>query len=127
MAGNLTSVTGAPARTPAAPAPLADARGSKAPVALPSGNEALPAGGNLPVMEPAELAVDVERAVARLNELMSKSQRSLRFQVDEISGRTVITVLDAETNEVVRQIPPPEWLEVVRRLAESGHLIDALS
>jgi flagellar protein FlaG len=127
MAGNLTSVTGAPARTPAAPAPLADTGVVSARVAMPSGNEALPGGGNLPVIEPAELAVDVERAVARLNELMSKSQRSLRFQVDEISGRTVITVLDEETKQVVRQIPPPEWLEVVRRLAEAGHLLDTRS
>jgi flagellar protein FlaG len=111
---------------PAAPAARAATAGT-APAPVPSGNDSLPAGGKLPVMEPAELAVDVERAVARLNELMNQSQRSLRFQVDEISGRTVITVLDAETNEVVRQIPPPEWLEVVRRLAESGHLIDALS
>ena len=71
--------------------------------------------------------MDVERAVQRLNELMNDSQRSLRFQVDEISGRTVITVLDAVTNEVVRQIPSPEWLEVVRRLEQVGALIDARS
>ena len=58
---------------------------------------------------------------------MGETQRSLRFQVDEISGRTVITVLDSETKEVVRQIPPPEWLEVVRRLEQAGSLLDAHS
>jgi len=67
---------------------------------------------------------DVERAVARLTELMSETQRSLHFQVDEISGRTVITVLDAETKEVVRQIPPPEFLAVVRHLERIGALLD---
>jgi uncharacterized FlaG/YvyC family protein len=44
-----------------------------------------------------------------------------------LSGRTVITVLDARTKEVVRQIPSPEWLEVVRRLEQAGSLIDERS
>jgi flagellar protein FlaG len=55
---------------------------------------------------------------------MSETQRSLRFQIDEISGRTVITVLDKETHEVVRQIPPPEFLAVVRHLERVGALLD---
>jgi flagellar protein FlaG len=120
--GNTTPVTAAPARTPAPALPYAKAQtGPSIPAA---GNDPQAAGQNLPV---AELAVDVERAVRRLNELMSESQRSLRFQVDEISGRTVITVLDSETKEVVRQIPSPEWLEVVRRLEQAGSLLDERS
>jgi flagellar protein FlaG len=122
MVGNSTPVTAAPAKTPA-PA-VTHAKGpTGSPVPAP-GNDAQAAGQKLPV---AELAVDVERAVQRLNELMSDNQRSLRFQVDEISGRTVITVLDSETKEVVRQIPPPEWLEVVRRLEQAGALLDERS
>jgi flagellar protein FlaG len=81
----------------------------------------------MPVADVAQIAVDVQRAVQHLNELMSDSQRSLRFRVDELSGRTVITVLDSETKEVVRQIPSPEWLEVVRRLEQAGSLIDERS
>ncbi len=67
---------------------------------------------------------DIERSVQRLNELMSKTQRSLHFQIDEISGRTVITVLDATTNEVVRQIPSSEHLAVLRHLERVGALLD---
>lgn len=70
-------------------------------------------------------AADVERALQRLTELMSETQRSLRFRVDEASGRTVITVLDAETNEIVRQIPSPEALAVARHLERLGALLDA--
>lgn len=69
-------------------------------------------------------AADVERAIQRLSELISETQRSLRFQVDELSGRTVITVLDAETKEVVRQIPSPELLAVMRHLERFGALLD---
>lgn len=70
-------------------------------------------------------AADVDEAVRRLAELVSQTQRNLRFRVDEASGRTIITVLDAETNEVVRQIPSPELLAVVRHLERAGALLDA--
>lgn len=126
MAGNVTSVTALPARTPVPSVPQTlPLQGGKG-LAV-AGNGAPPAGKDVPVREVAELAVDVERAVQRLNELMNDNRRSLRFQVDEFSGRTVITVLDSETHEVVRQIPPPELLEVARRLEQaSAALIDAL-
>jgi flagellar protein FlaG len=126
MVGNVTPVTAAPAGTSAPSVPRSSKPTGSADVAV-SGKEPLPPGGDLPLADPAELAKQVERAVRRLNELMKDGQRSLRFQVDEFSGRTVITVLDAITNEVVRQIPPPEWLEVVRRLEQAGALIDARS
>jgi flagellar protein FlaG len=49
----------------------------------------------------------------------------VRFEVDEGSGRTVITVINAATNEIVRQIPPPELLQIVRNLEHAGSMIDA--
>jgi flagellar protein FlaG len=55
---------------------------------------------------------------------MSETRRSLRFQIDELSGRTVITVLDETTHEVVRQIPSPELLAVMRHLEGVGMLLD---
>jgi flagellar protein FlaG len=123
MVGNVTSVTAAPARTPAPtvqnPAPAAGGIG------LPAGKAPPAAGQGLPPPEPPVSAADIERAVQRLTELISETQRSLRFRVDEASGRTVITVLDAETQEIVRQIPPPEFLAVVRHLERVGALLDA--
>jgi flagellar protein FlaG len=116
MVGNLSAVTAAPARTPA---PTVQEKSGAA-----TGKTVLPAGQELPPQEPPVSAADVEQAVQRLRELMSETQRSLRFQVDELSGRTVITVLDAETNEIVRQIPPPELLAVVRHLERLGTLLD---
>jgi flagellar protein FlaG len=121
MVGNLNTVTGAPARTPGPPVQ------KTAQTALPGepvGNPAPATGRNLPLPEPPVSPADVARAVQRLTELMSETQRSLRFKVDEISGRTVITVLDKETHEVVRQIPPPEFLAVVRHLERVGALLD---
>jgi flagellar protein FlaG len=81
-------------------------------------------GGNLPAA-PSVPVVDVREAVERLNELLGNKQRNLRFQVDEGSGRTVITVINAATKEVVRQIPSAELLAIARKLEALGSLIDA--
>jgi flagellar protein FlaG len=69
--------------------------------------------------------VDVAKAVERLNEFMTSHQRSLRFAIDPSSGRTVITVINDATNEIVRQIPPPELLQIAHDLDRLGPLIDA--
>jgi flagellar protein FlaG len=81
-------------------------------------------GGTLPPVPPP---VDVKRAVARLNEIMSSTRRSLHFQVDESSGRTVITVINEKTNEIVRQIPSEELLALLHHLEAGGSLIDAMA
>jgi flagellar protein FlaG len=52
----------------------------------------------------------------RWNAQMIENRRALRFQVDESSGDMVITVLNPETGEIVRQIPSPEVLAMARWL-----------
>jgi flagellar protein FlaG len=49
--------------------------------------------------------------VAQLNDYMQNMNRNLQFSVDDASGDTVVKVIDAETEEVVRQIPSEEILE----------------
>ncbi|ATE59437.1 flagellar protein FlaG [Thauera sinica] len=48
---------------------------------------------------------DVARAVAPM-------AQSLEFSLDKDSGRTVVKVMDTETNEVIRQIPSEEVLAI---------------
>ena len=114
MVRDLTSLTAAPARTAATV--VAGSGTSRAKQA--SGNERPAGGGNLPV---AETQVDVSRAVEQLNRLARSTARDLHFRVDQTSGRTIITVINAATHEIVRQIPPDEILSLARKLA----LIDA--
>jgi len=60
----------------------------------------------------------VEEIVAELNELAQQIERQLQFSVDKDSGRTVIRVIDSQTEEVIREIPPKEILTLRRRLDE---------
>lgn len=61
---------------------------------------------------------ELEKAVESINDFLQSSKRSLEFSVDEISGRTVIKVMDAEREEVIRQIPPETALELMQKLRD---------
>jgi flagellar protein FlaG len=93
------------------------------PAAIPAeaGGKPLPENGKgspAPARE-APARVDLSRAVEALDRFMRETSRSLNFSVDDATGRTIITVMDAETGEIVRQIPPAELLNLARRMAES--------
>ena len=58
----------------------------------------------------------ISETVSRLNEAVQVVKRDLQFRVDDESGRTVITVLDSETEEVIRQIPPEQVLTLAENI-----------
>lgn len=61
--------------------------------------------------------VSLESVVTQMNEHVQNLQRNLQFTVDDKSGRSVVTVMDSETDEIIRQIPSEEMLELARRFA----------
>jgi flagellar protein FlaG len=80
------------------------------------------AGGSLP-LEDLTKAENVEEAVSQVNEYVQNLSRDLQFTIDQDSGRTIIKVLDSETHEVIRQIPPEELLQIANQLTEGGGLL----
>jgi flagellar protein FlaG len=62
----------------------------------------------------------LQEAVSRINDYVQNVQRSIRFSIDEASGKDVVTVLDKQTEEVIRQIPVEEVLVFARNLAEQN-------
>ena len=61
----------------------------------------------------------VRNAAKELNEFTEKIQTNLKFSVDEGSGRSVITVSDTQTGDVIRQIPAKEALAVANIIREA--------
>ena len=123
MVGNTTLVTTAQGTKPA---PTVGTARPAIPAGIgATGNNVAATGQDLPAKPPPEMPTeDIEGTVRRLNELMAERERSLSFRVDEASGRTVITVIDATTQEVVRQIPSEEVLVLRRALETTGALLD---
>ena len=70
-------------------------------------------------LNPTELINKVSEQVQKLQEVMDMNNWSVNFSVDEESGNTVIKVKDAETQDIIRQVPSDEWLSMAQRIQES--------
>ena len=57
---------------------------------------------------------DLQDAAAELSEYLALTSRALSIRVDQDLALPVVTVLDADTDEVVRQIPSEEVLAIAR-------------
>ncbi len=79
--------------------------------------ESLPVENVVKVAEGTDIQ-KVENAVSKLNEYVQSTSRTLNFQVDDESGKTVIKVYDRESDQLIRQIPNELVLELARRLNE---------
>jgi len=61
---------------------------------------------------------EVRETVQNLNDFIQRQDRALQFEVDDVTGDTVIKVMDAATDEVIRQIPSEELLALARRMMQ---------
>ena len=62
---------------------------------------------------------DIDKAVEYLQNFVEALGRDLSFRRDESINKSIITVRDANTNQLVRQIPAEEVVEVARQIKES--------
>lgn len=86
-----------------------------------TGPEARPAEGT-----PADQERQVSQAAERLNKLADAFATSLRFSVHQDTNTIVVRVVETQTGQVIREIPPEQVLDAVARLQEYlGVLFDA--
>ncbi len=65
--------------------------------------------------EPAQGTPDigeVQKALEEVEKAVAPMAQSLQFSLDKDSGKTVVKVMDTDTNEVIRQIPSEEVLAI---------------
>lgn len=84
------------------------------------------AGNGLPPEQASVSAEELQGVVKSLNEHVQMINRNLQFSVDEDSGRSVIRVVNAETQELVRQIPSEEALRISRHIKEQTSDVSGL-
>lgn len=64
-------------------------------------------------------------SVQTLSRSVQTIARSLEFRVDDNSGKTVITVRDSDSKEVIRQIPSEQVLKLSARLQDMQEMKNA--
>ncbi|MEL4280109.1 MULTISPECIES: flagellar protein FlaG [Shewanella] len=69
--------------------------------------------------EPGKLT----QVATELSDMMSMMRKGLAFKVDENSGQAVVTVLDRDTGDVIRQMPSEEALKLAEKLSEVTGLL----
>ncbi|KUJ75479.1 hypothetical protein AVO42_09160 [Thiomicrospira sp. XS5] len=61
---------------------------------------------------------DMEVLVDNINNMLENLDNFMRFQKDELTGRNIYSLVDGDSNEVIKQFPSEEFLDVSRRLVE---------
>ncbi len=77
--------------------------------------------GNIETSENQRIEVSKDEVKNQIEELQQFNQninRSLKFEVDDELGVTIVRVIDKDTDELIRQFPPEELINLSRRLKE---------
>jgi flagellar protein FlaG len=69
---------------------------------------------------------DLKAASAEIERFVRSAGRSLQFRVDDDSGRVVVSVRDAETGELIRQIPSDAALRIAKSIQQEQAVVDSL-
>ena len=81
-----------------------------------------------PSSAPEESKAQPEELLNQIKAITEDGLYSVRFERDSNSEKTVVKIVDSETDEVIRQIPPEELLNLTKQLKElSGSIIDTVS
>ena len=68
---------------------------------------------------------DIGSISEEMNKIVAVFNSRVAFSIDRDTGRAIIKVINNETNEVIRQIPPEEMLGLIKRMDKIlGMLID---
>lgn len=66
---------------------------------------------------------DLERAAAKIREVVQKVEPRLQIEIDPDLDRVVMKLLNGESGEIIRQIPPQELLDLAKQLADPQGLL----
>jgi flagellar protein FlaG len=72
-----------------------------------------------------ELEEEVRESVKDVNEIVDQVKEGLSFQIHEDTEELMVQVIDVNTDEVIKELPPEEMLDLKARIHEMvGILID---
>jgi len=94
-----------------------------------------PAGGGRPDVEFSRAAgmkkeyspdrTEIHDMVSRLNKTVEDLNERISFSYHEKTNRVILKVIDSDTNEVVREIPPRDLIRLLEHIQEyMGMFVD---
>ncbi|WP_163339281.1 flagellar protein FlaG [Desulfopila sp. IMCC35008] len=81
---------------------------------------------NLGSASEAGKEIQPEELLKQIKSITEDGLYSVQFENND-ENKTIVKVIDRETNEVIRQIPPEELLELTKHLNElQGNIVDTV-
>lgn len=65
----------------------------------------------------------IDRVAAKVSEVLDRADSRLKIEIDDETERIVVKVIQGDSGEVIRQIPPEELLELERYLSGGKGLL----
>jgi flagellar protein FlaG len=87
-------------------------------VALPAKVEVEPPKQPARQAPPVEVP-KIESVTKQIDSFLRSIGRSINFRVDPGSGQMIVSVIDANTGEIIRQVPGEEALRLAQRIEDS--------
>lgn len=79
--------------------------------------------GDIEEKDPSKNSMDA--AMSELNRKLAMQDTRCEYRYDEDTNRVAIKVIDKDTDEVIKEIPPEETLESIKKIWEiAGIIID---
>jgi flagellar protein FlaG len=83
---------------------------------------------SVPIREEEISEATISRVVDAANEALAPSFFRLNFDIHEQTNLVVVQVIDTNTEEILREVPPESRLDIVAKIQESaGLLFDEVS
>lgn len=90
------------------------------------GQQNVETGSQKPPVEPT--AAELKNAVDSANEALKANRSNLQFTMDPDLNRPVVKIIDTETQDILRQIPSVEMLELSKAIEKmQGVLVSKLA
>lgn len=68
--------------------------------------------------KPVQGEEDIEKVVKGLNEFLQQTNTHIKFELHDELNEYYVTVVDNQTNEVVREIPSKKILDIYAKMTE---------
>jgi flagellar protein FlaG len=89
--------------------------------------QALTSKPPVPVQDTRTIQETAAAVAAQIESFLRNNGREVQFSIDSDSGRTVVSIRDANTGDVIRQIPSEEILRLAQSIGyQSNSLIDVI-
>ena len=70
----------------------------------------------------------IESVTRQIDSFLRSINRSVQFRLDQASGEMVVNICDAETGEIIRQVPGEEALRIAERIeAQLSAVLDEMA